>query len=206
MRLSFDPRGQLMLRRLPRTSAFGLLEAALIALLAIQCARLLWTAVTPVGPIGDWQGSAPAPAAAAAADFDPFFRLAPGASGPVTVTSLDLSLHGVRQDRATGRGSAIVGTPDGRQRSFAVGDEIMPGVVLKQVEFDSVTITRDGRDEQLFMDQSGDAPVVGPGAPGAEAGPPPREAPPAPPPGASAPPPQVVPPPVVRTAPAGGSR
>src|SRR3546814_11943081 len=90
--------------------------------------------LTPVGPVGDWRAeSAFRPAlprgAAALGDFDPFFRLN-GDSGPMVVTSLDLKLFGVRENRATGRGSAIVGTPAGEQRSFAVGAEIVPGLLL----------------------------------------------------------------------------
>lgn len=167
MRLSLEPRA---LRRLrPRTDLLGLVELGLIALIAVQCARLVWTVATPVGPVGDWQaqsGGGAGAASAGAAGFDPFFRLA-GQSGPVAVTSLNLKLYGVRQDQASGRGSAIIGTPDGAQRSFAVGEEIMPGVVLKAVDFDSVTITREGADEQLYMDQSGAVPVVGPAEPAA---------------------------------------
>ena len=66
------------------------------------------------------------------------------AGGPVVVTSLNLKLYGVREDRATGRGSAIIALPDGRQLSFAVGEEIMPGVTLTAVGFDNVTISRGG--------------------------------------------------------------
>jgi general secretion pathway protein C len=83
----------------------------------------------------------------------------------VVVTSLDLALYGIRQDEASGRGSAIIATPDGVQRSFAVGEEIVPGVTLTAVAFDSVTISRGGVTEQLFMDQSPAAQVVGPAAP-----------------------------------------
>jgi general secretion pathway protein C len=85
--------------------------------------------------------------------FDPFFRLS-GAAGPVMVTSLNLKLYGIRQDQVSGRGSAIIAGSDGQQRSIGVGEEIEPGVTLKSVDFDSVTISRGGADEQLFMDQS----------------------------------------------------
>ena len=66
------------------------------------------------------------------------------AAGPTVVTSLNLKLYGVREDRATGRGSAIIALPDGRQMSFAVGEEVMPGVTLTAVGFDNVTISRNG--------------------------------------------------------------
>ena len=163
MRIALDPRARLG-RLVPRPTVYSALELLLISLLALQCARLVWTVLTPVGPVGDWRASAATPTAPAPtgvlAGFDPFFRLA-GQSGPVLVTSLNLKLYGVRQDQASGRGSAIISTPDGRQSSFAVGDEIMPGVTLTGVGFDSVTISRGGASEQLFMDQSGPAQTVG---------------------------------------------
>lgn len=168
MRLALDPRSQRLLRRVPRTNVYTLAELALLSLLAVQCARLVWVALTPVGPVGDWR-----PAAAQTVQsnsgllgsFDPFFRLAGGGGGgPAVVTSLSLQLFGVRQDQASGRGSAIIALPDGTQRSFAVGDEIMPGVTLTAVAFDNVTISRAGAAEQLFMDQSKGAPAAAPGA------------------------------------------
>jgi general secretion pathway protein C len=183
MRLTLDPRARRLLRRVPRTNVYTLLELALLSLLAIQCARLVWTVATPVGPVGDWKaGSRAAAPAGLLGSFDPFFRLSTG-GGPVTVTSLNLKLYGVRQDQASGRGSAIIATPDGQQRSFAVGEEVVPGVTLAEVGFDSVTLSRGGAAEQLFMDQSSEAAVVAPpapAAPAAQAAPPPIIAAPAP--------------------------
>ena len=156
------------------------LELVLLALVAIQGARLVWALLTPVGPVGDWKAPAFFTAPSSSAElgsFDPFFRLDSG--GSAVVTSLDLKLYGVREDRATGRGSAIIALPDGRQLSFAVGDEIMPGVILAEVGFDSVTINRQGSREQIFLDQSTAAETVG--GPGEAGGgtPPPPQAPPA---------------------------
>ena len=93
--------------------------------------------------------------------------------GPTVVTSLNLKLYGVREDRATGRGAAIIALPDGRQMNFAVGEEIMPGVTLTAVGFDNVTISRNGTAEQIFLDQSGPAQAVG-GAPAAASPGPPQ--------------------------------
>jgi general secretion pathway protein C len=183
MRLALDPRARRLLRRIPRSTVYTAMELLLLSLLAIQGARLIWTVLTPVGPVGDWKAqSALRPAAldaAALGDFDPFFRLS-GDSGPIVVTSLDLKLFGVRENRATGRGSAIIGTPDGHQQSFEVGEEIVPGVMLQSVGFDGVVITRAGTAEQLFLDQSPPATVVAPVA-GEEPGvaPAPAAAPPA---------------------------
>ncbi len=193
MRLSLDPRARRLLRRLPHTTVYSALELALLTLLAVQCARLVWTIATPVGPVGEWQASSALQRVQPAStellgSFDPFFRLS-ATAGPAVVTSLNLKLFGVREDRATGRGSAIIATPDGTQRSFAVGEEIMPGVTLTAVGFDNVTISRGGTREQLFLDQSSAATPVG-GAPAV-----------APAPGLAAPAPPAPPPPIVRTAP-----
>jgi len=182
MRLAMNPRAARLLGRLPRPTVYSALELLLLVLIAVQAARLFWTLVTPVGPVGEWRGAAglalPADASALA-DFDPFFRLS--ADGPAVVTSLNLRLHGVREDRATGRGSAIIALPDGSQRSFAVGEEIMPGVTLAQVAFDSVTISRGGAPEQIFLDQSEPAEPAAPGEAGATpATPAPMQATPAP--------------------------
>ncbi|HEX8263304.1 MAG TPA: type II secretion system protein N [Allosphingosinicella sp.] len=171
MRLAFDNRR--LLGRVRGLNGWTVLELALLALIALQCARLIWTVLTPVGPLGAWRASEGQGAASTSGlgEFDPFFRLS-GTGGPVTVTSLNLKLFGIRQDQASGRGSAIIAGSDGNQRSIAVGEEIEPGVTLKAVGFDSVTISRGGADEQLFMDQSqtpGTAPP--PGAPPAPAPP-----------------------------------
>jgi general secretion pathway protein C len=158
-----DPRARRLLRRVPRTTVYSALELVLLSLLALQCARLLWAMVTPVDPVGAWQTSAAlrpvAQSTALLGTFDPFFRLS--GAGPTVVTSLNLKLFGVREDRATGRGSAIIALPDGQQRSFAVGEEIIPGVKLAAVTFDGVTVDRGGTMEQLFLDQSQSAQVVG---------------------------------------------
>ena len=164
MRLALDPRARRLLRRVPRSTVYTGMELILLSLLAVQCARLVWTIATPVGPIGEWRTSASLRTAApvssgALTGFDPFFRLS-GAAGPATVTILNLKLFGVREDRASGRGAAIIATADGRQRSFAVGEEIMPGVTLTGVGFDNVTLTRNGATEQLFLDQSGPPPTI----------------------------------------------
>lgn len=138
------------------------LEYAMIGVVAATALGLVWALAAPTAR-DDAASSAPvrfdaSPSAFAA--FDPFFRLNLGAGGPGVVTSLNLTLHGVRADSVSGRGSAIIGLPDGTQNSYAVGDEIVPGAVLAAVAFDSVTIMRDGARETLYLDQSVDAPVA----------------------------------------------
>jgi general secretion pathway protein C len=141
---------------------------ALMAGVALQVARLVWAVMTPVGPAGPWEGRraeilAPAAREALFASFDPFFRADGPKGGNVVVTSLALTVYGIRLNEGTGLGAAIIATPDGIQNSFAVGDEIMPGVVLKAVAFDHVTIDRGGAEEQVFIDQSTPAPEEAPG-------------------------------------------
>lgn len=136
-----------------------IIEKTVLALLAIQMARLVWVVFTPMGSFGPWPGPQsqfPSPAARQFlfANFDPFFPAAPQQESTGVVTSLALTLYGVRLNEGTGLGSAIIAGPDGVQNSFAVGDEITSGVMLKAVAFDYVTIERGGTEEQLFLDQS----------------------------------------------------
>lgn len=170
MRLSLDGRARRWLRNLPRVNVYSMAEIALLLLLAVQCARLVWAVLTPVGPLGDWRladrtAGAVANRAALFRGFDPFFRLAGGGDAAAVVTSLQLKLFGTRIDEVNGRGSAIIAGPDGIQNSVAVGEEIMPGVILKSVAFDSVAIDRGGTVEQLFIDQSVPAPEAAAVAP-----------------------------------------
>jgi general secretion pathway protein C len=179
MRLVLDARARAWLRRFPRTNIYSLAEIALLALLAVQCARLVWLVVTPTGPLGEWRPTTPGFAGSPSAmlrDFDPFFRLTGGDDKPGVVTSLQLTLFGTRVDQAMGGGSAIIAGPDNVQRSVAVGQEVMPGVKLKAVAFDHVTIDRGGASEELYLPQDGVDPT------------PPPAAEPPPPPGAPVPP------------------
>jgi general secretion pathway protein C len=168
MRLAISPRFSRLLGRLPRSSLLSLTELALLALLAAQGARLFWAVATPIGPLGEWRPAAGPDAergrAVLASGFDPFFR-ASGGNGPTLVTSLQLKLFGIRLNEATGRGSAIIAGADNVQSSYSVGEAIQPGVVLKSVGYDNVVIAHDGRDETLFIDQSGEAPMAAPAAP-----------------------------------------
>jgi general secretion pathway protein C len=167
MRLVMDGRARRLLRRVPVINIYSAAELLLLAGLAVQGARLVWTVVTPVNPLGDWRPATPVVAgipADALASFDPFFRLQ-GEAGPATVTSLQLTLFGTRIDEAQGGGSAIVAGPDGVQRSVSVGEEVAPGVRLKAVAFDHITLDRGGAVEDLFLDQSKPVQAIAPGTP-----------------------------------------
>jgi general secretion pathway protein C len=139
----------------------GLGEGLLLAGVGLAAARLIWLLVVPAGPVGDWPGPPAQPSLLAALPaVDPFNKGA-AAAGEAVVSDLDLVLAGTRVDGASGRGSAIIAAADGVQQSFAVGDEVIPGVRLVAVAFDSVTLARDGVNETLFLDQSaGPVPVT----------------------------------------------
>ncbi|WP_093085095.1 type II secretion system protein N [Sphingobium sp. AP50] len=146
------------------------IERGLLVLLALLMVRLIWVIVTPVGSFGPWEGRqaqllSPSARQALFASFDPFFRSDAPQPGGGVVTSLALTVYGIRLNEGSGLGSAIIAGPDGVQNSFAVGDEILPGVVLKSVAFDHVTIDRGGAEEQVFLDQSTPAPEAAPQAP-----------------------------------------
>jgi len=165
MELKLDARMRRLVRRVPVVNVYSVVEVALIAGLAVQVARLVWTLATPVSPLGDWRPAAPvipAAPAEAIASYDPFFRLQAPAAGPGVVTALQLTLFGIRIDDATGGGGAILAGPDGVQRSVGVGEEVQPGVKLAAVAFDHVTVDRGGAREDLFLDQSGPAAPAGP--------------------------------------------
>lgn len=130
-------------------------EAALIAVLVLEGGWLAWRLATPP--------ALPQPIVASSADlgvlarFDAFFRTG-AVSSLAEVTSAgseQLRLYGVRAGGAGG-GSAIVGLPDGRQVSVAVGEEIEPGLTLTAVGPDFATVSRGGSISRLTF---GEVPV-----------------------------------------------
>jgi general secretion pathway protein C len=126
-------------------SPLAVLEYLLLALLAIQTVRLLWTFVTPAGALGLLVAEPPHPKAdfTILSRFDPFFRGLDG--GPASAASSgSYSLFGVRAG-ADGRGSAILAGPDGQQRSYGVGEAIAPGLLLTWVGRDYVLLSHAGK-------------------------------------------------------------
>lgn len=90
---------------------------------------------------------------------DPFFPAATRSGETLPVTALPFSLHGVRADSATGRGSAIIATGDGQQQVYAVGDLLADGVTLAAIAADHVVLDRGGTREALWLDSGSGAPV-----------------------------------------------
>lgn len=139
-----DP--QALLSRLGGTDALvRLAEVAVVALLALQCARLLWLLLppAPLGTIPDGGAGLMAPRLERLS-IDAFH---PGAATGAIADTSGLRLYATRGGAAGG--SAIVADRDGSQRSYAVGDEVAPGVVLAAVHADHAILESAGRRTEL---------------------------------------------------------
>lgn len=167
MAISLAQRVGVQSRRLTSVPLGSVLIVMLGFLLAVQVARLFWVIATPVGPTAGWLAPAVnvVPVSARLAlftGFDPFYRTDAVAATTQNVTSLNLILFGVRANESSGGGAAIIAGEDGVQNSFAVGEEVAPGVTLDAVAFDHVILSRGGVRESLYLDQSIPAQTVGP--------------------------------------------
>ena len=139
-----DP--QALLSRLGGTGALvRLAEVAVVALLALQCARLVWLLLppAPLGTLPDAGAGLMAPRLERLS-IDAFH---PGAATGAIADTSGLRLYATRGGAAGG--SAIVADRDGIQRSYAVGDEIAPGVVLAAVHADHAILESAGRRTEL---------------------------------------------------------
>lgn len=135
----------------------------LLALVAVQAARLTWTVLTPLGPVGRWLPAAP-PAIPETAQlallstFDPFStQAAPAAAAAAAAPATGLTLFGTRMSMGGAPGSAIIAGADGVQNSYSVGDEVAPGLRLLSVGFDFVLVGANGSEQKLVMEGTDDA-------------------------------------------------
>ena len=136
-------------------------EIALGLALVVQTAQLILIVIDPGAAPPDIARAAPPPLADLNVfqRFDPFSR---GLGGTVAAPAAGggYRLFGLRQG-GPGGGSAIIGLADGRQMSVGVGEEIEPGVTLKAVGYESVTLSRGAADEVLaFAEVPVSAPVA----------------------------------------------
>ncbi|NNC38109.1 MAG: hypothetical protein EX271_10715 [Acidimicrobiales bacterium] len=85
--------------------------------------------------------------------FDPFHRDSPEIlivqTDSAPETTLDLKVFGMRADVDGKSSSAVIETPDGKQRPYIVGETIIPGVTLDKVDIDFVILNRNGKAERL---------------------------------------------------------
>lgn len=164
---------------LPRDVYFWV-KAIILALIAIQLARLTWAVATPVGAFGPWVPAAPetlprATQVALLSTYDPFAGAQPSATVPATADLSGYKLFGTRMGMGGMPASAIVAGPDGVQGSFSIGDQLAPGLRLASVAFDYVTLSAGGQESKLAMEdptptlggQAGGAPAASPAATGA---------------------------------------
>lgn len=121
-------------------------EVALALLLAVQLGCLVWIVAKPRDAAASMASS---PTAMSPADpavfqrFDAFFRTG-GQSSLAEASAAgsgQMRLYGLRSD-GSGGGSAIIGLADGRQVSVGVGEEVEPGLILRGVGPDYVTLAR----------------------------------------------------------------
>lgn len=159
---------------LPRDVYFWA-KALLLALVAIQAARLLWTVATPLGPVGRWMPPSPSalpPAAQIAllSTFDPFTAAQAAATAAAPVPATGLTLFGTRMSMGAAPAAAIIAGADGVQMSYAVGDEVAPGLRLRSVGFDFVTLgSGTGPAQRLAMEGADPPTAEGSAAPASPA-------------------------------------
>ncbi len=132
------------------------LELVMVLLLALQAARLLWMALTPLGPIGAPAALADLPATAARLPTTDVFYKRMTAASPADGSSeaLGYTLFGLRSESGDG-GSAILGKND-EQASYAVGREIAPGIVLETVGVDHAVLASNGARHRIELPRFAD--------------------------------------------------
>ncbi|MBV7257808.1 hypothetical protein KCG44_13560 [Pacificimonas sp. WHA3] len=148
-------------RAFPR--AFPVLEGIFMFGVAIAAAHLIWAFFATVGPVGDYP--VPQKTTAPATEFvglDAVFGFQ-AQGGDTVISASGIELFGLRLNRASGQGSAILALPAEPQRSYRVGEEIGPGIALSSVHFDHVILTNRGVREAIYIDQSRPAAPVGQG-------------------------------------------
>ncbi len=153
--------------RLPAGSALPLCEALLAGALALQAARLAWLVVVPPAPLGALPvpPTMRAPETTARLAIDAFHpRMAVAATAAADTSGL--RLHALRA--GPGGGAAIIAGRDGRQRPFAVGDEVAAGVILASVAVDHVLLASGGTSRRLAFEPAS-APTRSARAPAAPA-------------------------------------
>src|SRR3546814_125152 len=125
----------------PRERRFLVVGAA--ALAAFLLYLLLPEGVEPGGERAGEAARGPVPAFHPPAAPTPAIPSPPSRAGPVATLS-GLVLRGV-----LGGGAAIIGFPDGNQRSVSVGREFLPGVTLKEVALRHVILATASGESRL---------------------------------------------------------
>lgn len=135
-----------------------------VVLLAFAAVDLVWSAIAPLSRPVDQSSRTAGASVSLDANVASLTSRNPFAGAPdaeaaeafgsfeedIPVTSVQLVLKGTT---ATGddTATALILTPDNKEASYHVGDAIIRGVVLQWVENYRVIITRNGRREQLLL-------------------------------------------------------
>jgi len=98
-------------------------------------------------------------------NFDPFHRnqtemdevIEVGTDAPET--TLNLKLFG---RRVGPKGSAVLQTSDGTQKTYSIGDEIINGVTLKAVHLGYIVLSQGGRIERLTFERESETSLLTP--------------------------------------------
>ncbi len=153
-------------RRLP-----PIVVLMLVVLVAWLAARLLW-ALAPVPAAARWQVPAAAPLVETGrrADlpalvdqhlFGSYQRSPDGQNlAEAPETRLSLSLLGILASSPDNESRALIGSSDGDEKPYAIGDDVIRGVRLQAIFADRVVLARDGTLETLRLNK--DAPSTAP--------------------------------------------
>lgn len=141
-------------------------ESLLMVTVGVLVGRLAWVALAPTDADAPLQESATlssespkaeggAPHTILLTQMNPFGR-APqtfAAEGQAAIeTALDIKLCGVRSVSGNAAASsAVISFPDGAQKRFVPGDEVMPGILLVNVTSDAIHLSRNGSIESLSL-------------------------------------------------------
>lgn len=143
--------------------------AASLVFIAIQIARVVWLILSGVDALAPQPQMSSRSVAQTGVNIDTAIlnRITPfkrgltsaepddrdtGADAPET--DLNLILNGIRADK-DGQGVAFISSKKGKQRRYAVGDEVegMRGVVIEGIYADGVLLKRNGQVERLMHEK-----------------------------------------------------
>jgi general secretion pathway protein C len=122
----------------------AVLDAALVAALAVTAAWWTWVLAAPAALAASSYAAPAAPDAAAAARMRTLFgvsRAAPAAAGPLRLVGV------VAPSRA------VFALQGGKPRAARPGEEIVPGTILREVHRDQVVVERNGALERLGLER-----------------------------------------------------
>jgi len=131
-------------------------EVLLLAGVAFGCVQLGWSAVSPGGAervslalVSD--NGAVAAERPLRSPFAPASQAGDVRAGVQPAAIAGIKVAGVRIADLAEQSGAIIGFPDGSQRPFLVGHEVVEGVVLSEVRADRIVLAFDGGTQVLAV-------------------------------------------------------